>query len=98
MTPAIIQPSALLFAASDGRHRPASHPVLAGGIPANPAAVDRTALAGWRIRALRITRGMSQYDLAGAVGVSRPAVAQWESDLYRPSSEHEARLREVLRP
>lgn len=91
------QTSALLFAASDGRHLPASHPVLSG-VPVNPAAAERTVLSGWRIRALRIARGMTQYDLAAEVGVSRPAVAQWESGHARPSSEHEARLREVLRP
>lgn len=92
-----LQPStSLLYAASDGRHRPASHPVYAG-LPRPTVAVPEPEMPGWRIRALRQVRGWSQYDLARAVGVSRPAVAQWEADLYRPSDEHMAVLRRVLR-
>ena len=36
--------------------------------------------AGERIRAARMARAMTQADLAAAVGVSRSAVAQWETD------------------
>lgn len=36
--------------------------------------------AGERIRAARLARAMTQADLALAVGVSRSAVAQWETD------------------
>ncbi len=35
---------------------------------------------GARIRAARAARGMTQADLAGGVGVSRSAVAQWETE------------------
>ncbi len=35
---------------------------------------------GERIRHSRLARGMTQADLATAVGVSRSAVAQWETD------------------
>jgi len=35
---------------------------------------------GMRIRTLRRDRGLSQDDLAVATGVSRSAVAQWETD------------------
>jgi transcriptional regulator with XRE-family HTH domain len=35
---------------------------------------------GARIRAARLARGMTQADLAEAVGVSRSAVAQWETE------------------
>ena len=35
---------------------------------------------GARIRAARVDRGMTQADLAGSVGVSRSAVAQWETE------------------
>lgn len=94
MTPGL--PSSLIRAASSGRHRPASHPVLVGHMPLRH--VDELPLSGWRIRALRIVRGLSQERLAGLLEVSRPAVAQWESGAYRPSAEHQARLREVLRP
>lgn len=34
---------------------------------------------GTRIRAARIDRGLTQDELAGQVGVSRSAVAQWET-------------------
>lgn len=36
---------------------------------------------GERIRALRQARGMTQEQLAAAVGVTKSAVSQWESDL-----------------
>jgi len=35
---------------------------------------------GARIRAARLARGMTQADLAQVVGVSRSAVAQWETE------------------
>jgi transcriptional regulator with XRE-family HTH domain len=35
---------------------------------------------GARIRAARLARAMTQADLAAAVGVSRSAVAQWETE------------------
>lgn len=35
---------------------------------------------GARIRAARLARGMTQADLAAAVGVTRSAVAQWETE------------------
>ncbi len=35
---------------------------------------------GARIRAARLARGMTQHDLADEVGVSRSAVAQWETE------------------
>jgi transcriptional regulator with XRE-family HTH domain len=37
-------------------------------------------LVGTRIRSARLARGMTQADLAEAVGVTRSAVAQWETD------------------
>ena len=37
-------------------------------------------VAGARIRDARLARGLTQADLAAAVGVSRSAVAQWETD------------------
>ncbi len=36
--------------------------------------------AGSRIRTARLERGMTQADLARSVGVTRSAVAQWETD------------------
>ncbi len=44
------------------------------------AAPDPAALVGSRIRESRLARGMTQADLAAAVGVTRSAVAQWETE------------------
>jgi transcriptional regulator with XRE-family HTH domain len=41
---------------------------------------DTSETVGARIRAARLARGMTQADLAEAVGVSRSAVAQWETE------------------
>lgn len=90
----IFPTTTLIRAASDGRHRPASHPVLSGNAVAVPDCSDP--LIGRRIRAKRIVKGWTQYDLAREMGVSRPAVAQWEADSYRPSAAHAARLEEML--
>jgi transcriptional regulator with XRE-family HTH domain len=46
----------------------------AGVRPAGPQGV------GSRIRSARLARGITQSDLAREVGVSRSAVAQWETD------------------
>lgn len=92
MTPGL--PSALLFAASDGKHRPASHPCLHGVAVSTASHTDP--LVGWRIRAKRIAKGWSQYDLADRLGVSRPAVSYWEAGINRPTAEYAARLREML--
>lgn len=42
--------------------------------------MDETETVGARIRAARLERNMTQADLAEAVGVSRSAVAQWETE------------------
>ncbi len=41
---------------------------------------DNEEAVGARIRAGRLARGMTQADLADQVGVSRSAVAQWETE------------------
>jgi transcriptional regulator with XRE-family HTH domain len=41
---------------------------------------DGTETVGARIRAARLARGLTQADLAVSVGVSRSAVAQWETE------------------
>lgn len=88
--------SSLLYASErDHRHRPASHPVLRG-LPRYDTEPVPWPMGASQIRARRKARGLSQYDLGRLVGVSRPAVAQWESGYVRPSPEHEARLRVVL--
>lgn len=52
--------------------------------------------AGARIRAARIARGMTQADLAACIGVSRSAVAQWETDRAGQVRGNLARIAEVL--
>jgi transcriptional regulator with XRE-family HTH domain len=42
--------------------------------------MDTSETVGARIRAARLARNMTQADLADAVGVSRSAVAQWETE------------------
>lgn len=49
-----------------------------------------------RIKDLRIKNGLSQEKLSEAVGVSRQAVAKWESGLSAPSTENLFRLAEVF--
>lgn len=41
---------------------------------------DSSTSIGARIRTIRASRGMTQEGLAASVGVSRSAVAQWETD------------------
>lgn len=50
------------------------------------AAGTEADLAG-RLQALRRRRGISQEELAGAVGVSRQAVSKWESRQAQPETE-----------
>ena len=52
--------------------------------------------AGARIRAARLARGLTQADLATAVGVSRSAVAQWETDRAGQVRGNIARIASVL--
>ena len=51
---------------------------------------------GERIAALRRERGLSQARLAEATGVSRSAVAQWETDRAGQYSGHLARIAQAL--
>lgn len=51
---------------------------------------------GARIRVARLERGWTQDDLAAAVGVSRSAVAQWETDRAGQIRANLARIADVL--
>lgn len=53
-------------------------------------------LVGTRIRALRRARGLTQDDLALACGVSRSAVAQWETDRAGQLRGNITRIAEAL--
>jgi transcriptional regulator with XRE-family HTH domain len=52
--------------------------------------------AGARIRAARRERGWTQDELAEEVGVSRSAVAQWETDRAGQIRDNLARISEAL--
>lgn len=62
------------------------------GLPEHP-----TAGAGARIRAARQVAGMTQAELALAVGVSRSAVAQWETERAGQVGVNLTRIADVLR-
>jgi transcriptional regulator with XRE-family HTH domain len=51
---------------------------------------------GEQIRRGRQARGLSQEELAEALGVSRQAVSKWESDAAVPQGENRARLGQLL--
>ncbi|MCQ5025489.1 helix-turn-helix domain-containing protein [Oscillibacter valericigenes] len=49
-----------------------------------------------RIKELREAAGLTQRELAKRLGVSGPAVAQWETGENRPSTANLARLADVF--
>ncbi len=51
---------------------------------------------GRLIAKLRKERGLSQFDLAGIVGVSAEAVSKWEKGVYKPGPENMALLEDAL--
>ena len=60
-----------------------SDPIATGDAPAFPSA-EPAASIGERIRAARKRAGLNQANLAARVGVSQPAVANWETGLHDP--------------
>ena len=60
-----------------------------------PTAADRR--RGQRLRDRRKTVGLDVTELAAAVGVSQPAVSQWEAGLTAPNRQKLAKLAQVLR-
>ena len=53
-------------------------------------------LIGERIKQARKSRGLSQVDLARRIGVSQPAIANWESGIHDPRRLTLAKLAETL--
>ena len=51
---------------------------------------------GERITELRTQNGMSQYELAKTMEVSRQAVSKWENDLSSPDAMNLIRLADIL--
>jgi HTH-type transcriptional regulator/antitoxin MqsA len=47
-------------------------------------------------RQIRQAAGLTQMDIARAIGVCRPVVARWESGERRPNAEHAQRYLELL--
>jgi DNA-binding transcriptional regulator YiaG len=47
------------------------------------------------LQAWRVKKGMSQRDLAEAVGVSNMTISHWENRINRPSDFHLEKLREL---
>lgn len=56
----------------------------------------RADLASGRAREIRLRVGLSQADIALALGVDQPTVARWERGC-RPRRDHAARYAELLR-
>lgn len=59
-------------------------------------ATTQKLLSGADLRRMRAAVGMSQTDLAEALGYSRAMVCRWESDVYRVPRAHYPRLIAVL--
>ena len=60
------------------------------------AVIPEAESVGMRIRCLRRERGLTQEDLAAATGVSRSAVAQWETDRAGQVRGNLSRIADVL--
>lgn len=57
---------------------------------------QREASIGERIRAARKEAGLNQGELAQALGISQPTVANWESDVHNPRQQMLARIAQTL--
>lgn len=60
------------------------------------AAAAAAESAGAALKRRREARGLSQDEVAAALGVSRSAVSHWETDRERPTAEEAAQLEELL--
>ena len=63
----------------------------------NAALLEKPRSIGERIRSARKDMGLNQADLAVRVGVSQPAVANWESGVHDPRRLMLAKIAEALR-
>lgn len=85
--------SALISAARDRKHRPLSHPLIAGRILDEG---DYYRHVASRIRLLRAHHGLSQRALGRRLGVSNVTICHWEKEVQRPTSWHIYQLERVL--
>ena len=82
--------SALINAARDRKHRPLSHPLIAGKPLVDEGDYYRH-IAG-RIRLLRAERGLTQRQFGARLGVSGVTVHHWEHAQQRPTAWNVYRL------
>jgi transcriptional regulator with XRE-family HTH domain len=61
-----------------------------------PAPKPTTTAYGRRIRSKREKAGMTQGDLADAVGVKQPSISQWETGETLPKAEHAQKLQQII--
>lgn len=64
---------------------------------AKKSSKDAQETVGERIRAMRVANNMTQGDLAAKLGVSRSAIAQWETDRASQVRENMERIAKVLK-
>lgn len=102
----LYSPTSLVYAATDRKHRPASHPVVRT-LPAPPIspfvgdAASYYQIVGERLRAAREQRGWTQRALGRNLGMSGVSICKYESGLMRPSAWTLYRLERIfgrLRP
>ena len=51
---------------------------------------------GEKIKAFRMSRGLSQVDLAGKLGVTKQSVSNWENENIMPSIDRLIKIAEVF--
>lgn len=69
--------------------------ILAMAKKPSKATVEET--VGGRIRAMRLANNLTQEDFANELGVSRSAIAQWETDRAGQVRENLERIAKVLK-
>lgn len=66
------------------------------GTPHGKTSVRATAASGLRIRELRLERGLTMAELAARIGVTQPAISQWESGREKPGRDSLQKLAAAL--
>ena len=58
-----------------------------GSTPHGRTSPAPAGVAGLRIREMRLARGLTMAELAARIGVSQPAISQWESGREKPGRD-----------
>ena len=90
----MIASTSLVYASSDRKHRPLSHPVVQRSPVADQDAYY--AHIARRIRLLRSERGLSQRQLAARLGVTSVTICHWELGQTRPTAWNVDRLERTI--